>query len=97
MHFSDLKTQLQKKRREFLRTELAQRSIGNYFEKENSDSSFRPLKSRGMAARPDYSSRQAQHDIDTGLIREIRGDRKYTAKWYEAATVHVGEMAVSYF
>ena len=92
MHFADVKTQLQKKRREFLMSELAQRSSGQFTTTQSEDS-FRPLKSR-MAPR-DYSSRQAQHDIDIGLVREIRGERPYTAKWYVAADVHVGEMAVS--
>jgi len=92
MHFANVKSQLQKKRREFLMSELAQRSSSSLKKVEHSESSFRPLKSR-MAPR-EYNSRQEQHDIDVGLVREIRGDKNYTAKWYVAADVHVGEMGV---
>ena len=92
MHFSDVKTQLQKKRREFLMSELVQRSSGNFMESETT-SEFRPLRSR-MAPRHNYSSRQAQHDIDVSLVREIRANKKYVAKWFVAAEVHAGEMAV---
>lgn len=48
-----------------------------------------------MAPRSNFSSRQARHDIDLSLVREIRADKKYIAKWYVAAEVHTGEMAVS--
>jgi hypothetical protein len=49
-----------------------------------------------MALRPDYSSsRQAQHDLDVSLIREIRSDKTFLPKWYVASEVHVGELAVS--